>query len=58
MEDSVRLLKAQQTMENEAEHRLTFVGLSVNENISHLLLNRLTKKADRIRSDFKVPDKR
>jgi hypothetical protein len=58
VEDALRLLKAQQAMEKETEHRFTFVGLSVNDTISHLLLNRLAKKADKIRSDFKVSDKR
>ncbi len=58
MEDAQRLLKTQQTMESETDHKYTFVGLSVNDIISHLLLNRLAKRADKIRADFKVPDKR
>ncbi len=58
IEDALRLLKAQQGIEKETEHKFTLVGLSVNDTILHLLLNRLAKRADKMRSDFKVPDKR
>lgn len=58
VDDALRLLKAQQAMEKDTEHKFTFVGLTVNDTVSHLLLNRLVKRADKIRSDFKVPDRR
>ena len=59
MDESYRLLALQQTMEKETEDRgLALVGLSVNETIRALLKASLPKKAEKIRGDFKVPDKR
>ena len=50
----------QQTLEKEAEPGvgLHVVGLSVNDTISVLLKAGLARKADRVRADFKVPDRR
>ncbi|GAA5989686.1 hypothetical protein JCM10908_000587 [Rhodotorula pacifica] len=57
--DQVRLLVLQQQLEQESTVAgRTFVGLSVNETIRQCLLVGLEKKADKARSDFKVPDKR
>lgn len=60
MDEAYRLLAQQQTLEKEAEPEmgLHVVGLSVNETISVLLKVGLAKKADRVRADFKVPDRR
>lgn len=57
-EDSLRLLTLQEQMERELENKYSFVGLNVNETISYLLQLGLSKRAEKIRSDWKVPDKR
>lgn len=56
MDEGARLLTFQQQLEKEAT--ATFVGLSVNETIRTCILNSLPKRADKVKSDFKVPDKR
>lgn len=60
MDEAYRLLSHQQTLEKEAEPAMSLhvIGLSVNETISALLKVGLAKKADRVRADFKVPDRR
>lgn len=56
-DDQIKLLAYQQTLEQEVVGK-TFVGLSVNGTIRACLLAGVPKKADKVRSDFKVPDKR
>ncbi|OSC98084.1 vacuolar protein sorting-associated protein 16 [Trametes coccinea BRFM310] len=58
MDESVRLLTLQQQLEKEADGKVAFFGLSVNETIRTCLVNGMAKRADKIKSDFKVPDKR
>lgn len=59
VDDQIRLLVLQQQLEQEAAASgRPFVGLSVNATIRQCLLAGLDKKADKTRSDFKVPDKR
>lgn len=58
MDESVRLLTLQQQLEKEADGKIVFFGLSVNETIRTCLLNGMSKRADKVKSDFKVPDKR
>ena len=58
MDESVRLMTLQQQLEKETDGRVTFFGLTVNETIRACLTNGLSKRADKIKSDFKVPDKR
>jgi hypothetical protein len=57
-EDSLRLLTLQEQMERELENKYTFLGLNVNETMSYLLQIGLGKRAEKIRSEWKVPDKR
>ncbi|KAH7906991.1 vacuolar assembling sorting protein VPS16 [Hygrophoropsis aurantiaca] len=57
-DESTRLLAFQQQLEKEADGKVTFFGLSVSETIRTCLLNGMAKKADRVKADFKVPDKR
>lgn len=57
IEDQIRLLAYQQSLESETPGK-TFVGLSVNDTIRQCILNGAPKKADKVKSDFKVPDKR
>jgi len=58
MDESVRLLTFQQQLEKETDGKIPFFGLSINETIRICLLNGMSKKADKVKSDFKVPDKR
>ncbi|WWC85237.1 uncharacterized protein L201_000099 [Kwoniella dendrophila CBS 6074] len=57
-EDAHRLLTLQQAYERELEYKFTFSGLPVNQFIHKLLIEGFTKRAERVRSDWKVPDKR
>ncbi|KAF9805445.1 hypothetical protein IEO21_09049 [Rhodonia placenta] len=58
MDEYSRLLNTQQQLEKEADGKISFFGLSVNETIRICLINGMSKRADKIKSDFKVPDKR
>lgn len=58
MDDSTRLLAYQQQLEKEADGKVTFFGLSVNETIRTCLVTGMSKRADKTKADFKVPDKR
>lgn len=58
MDESYRLLSLQQSIEAEENNRIRLAGLSVNETIRTLLVSGLGKKAERIRTEFKVPDRR
>jgi vacuolar protein sorting-associated protein 16 len=58
MDESARLLTFQQQLEKEADGKVSFFGLSINETIRTCLINGLSKRADKVKSDFKVPDKR
>ena len=58
MDESSRLLTLQEQLEKEADGKVTFLGLSVNETMRACLLNGMAKRADKVKADFKVPDKR
>ncbi|KAJ3769455.1 Vps16, C-terminal region-domain-containing protein [Lentinula raphanica] len=58
MDESSRLLGLQQQLEGEADGKVVFFGLSVTETIRACIVNGMLKRADKIKSDFKVPDKR
>lgn len=58
MDESARLLQFQQQLEKEADGKISFFGLSVNDTIRALLINGMAKRADKVKADFKVPDKR
>lgn len=58
MDESSRLLILQEQLEKEANGKVAVFGLSVNETIRSCLLNGMSKRADRIKAEFKVPDKR
>ena len=57
MDESSRLLTLQQQLENEADGKVKYFGLSVSETIRTCILNG-SKKAEKVKSDFKVADKR
>lgn len=58
MDESARLLAMQQQIEKDADGKITVFGLSINETIRECLLNRMSRQADKVKSEFKVPDKR
>jgi hypothetical protein len=58
MDEYSRLLAFQQTLEKETTDKIEFIGLGVDETIKKCLLNGMSKRADKLKSDFKVPDKR
>ncbi|GLB42050.1 putative vps16, C-terminal region [Lyophyllum shimeji] len=58
MDESTHLLTLQQQLEKEADGKVEFFGKSVNETINLCLLNGMSKRADKIKSEFKVSDKR
>ena len=58
MDESARLMTTQLTLEKESDGKIMFFGQSVNETIRTCLINGMAKRADKVKSDFKVPDKR
>lgn len=57
-EEYIKLLGFQSALEREDGGRSTFVGLSVNDTIRQCLIKNMAKKAEKVRADWKVPDKR
>jgi len=57
VEDEIKLLAYQQTLEQEHPGK-SWIGASVNQTVRMCVVNGLGKKADKVKSDFKVPDKR
>ena len=57
-EDAHRLLSLQVAYERELDHKFSFAGLSVNDFISRLLIEGFGKRAERVRADWKISDKR
>ncbi|EJD40200.1 vacuolar protein sorting-associated protein 16 [Auricularia subglabra TFB-10046 SS5] len=58
MDENIKLMAFQLDLEKEVEHKVKFVGLSVSETIKTCLVNGLSKKADKVKKDWVVPDKR
>ena len=57
-EDAKRLLALQLSYERELEHKFLFAGQSVNDFIFTLLAEGFGKRAEKVRADWRVPDKR
>jgi hypothetical protein len=57
-DDAHRLLQLQTTYETELEHKFNFVGLSVDEFVTVLIREGFSKRAERVRVDWKIPDRR
>ena len=57
-DESARLLAMQQQLEKESDGKVKFFGKSVSETIRTCIMNGMSKKADKVKSEFKVPDKR
>lgn len=58
IDDAQRLLSLQIAYERELENKFSFKGLSVDEFIFKLIIEGFSKRAERVRVDWKVPDKR
>jgi hypothetical protein len=58
VDENAKLLTLQQQLERDAEGRISFFGLSVNETIRTCLVNGMSRRADNVKDTFKVPDKR
>lgn len=58
MDENLRLLTFQQELEKDVDHKVKFVGMSVSETIKLCLVHGLSKKADRVKKEWSVPDKR
>ncbi|KAI5293407.1 hypothetical protein KEM55_007119, partial [Ascosphaera atra] len=55
--EAAQLLKVQEDLEKEVSEEVNFVGLSVNETIYILIKSGFTKRANKLQSEFKVPEK-
>ncbi len=58
MDEYVRLLTYQQQLEKEADGKISFFGLNITDTLRTCLLNGMSRRADKLKSDFKIPDKR
>ncbi|KAF8800582.1 vacuolar assembling/sorting protein VPS16 [Phlegmacium glaucopus] len=58
MDESARLLALQQQFESETDDKVKCFGMNISETIRVCILNGFSKKADKVKSDFKVADKR
>lgn len=56
LDDSIRLLKLQESYDKDIEPRSSFVGLSVNETLFRLLAESESSKSAKFQSLFKVTD--
>jgi hypothetical protein len=57
-DDAHRLLSLQLAYERELDNKFSFAGLSVNDFLFRLLSEGFGKRAEKVRADWKVPDKR
>ena len=57
-DEAQKLLTQQQTMERDLENRYKLVGLSLNDTMSELQRIGLGKRAEKLRSDWRISDKR
>ncbi|KAL3474125.1 Vps16, N-terminal region-domain-containing protein [Aspergillus californicus] len=55
--ESAQLLKVQEALDKDLAERSEFVGLSLNETIYRLTRSGYGKRAQKIQSDFKMPEK-
>ncbi|CAO1620419.1 unnamed protein product [Parajaminaea phylloscopi] len=58
VDESVKLLSLQSALEREDGGRSQWLHLSLNDTLRELCVKRWHKKAEKLRSDFKIPDKR
>ncbi|KAF9437396.1 hypothetical protein BGZ76_000869 [Entomortierella beljakovae] len=56
VEDSIKLLQTQ--IQLEKDYSQPFTGLSISSTVYKLIIINQSKRAEKVRSDFKMPDKR
>jgi vacuolar protein sorting-associated protein 16 len=56
LDDSIRLLKLQETYDKDLEPRKSYVGLSLNETLYHLILDQENSKSAKLQSAFRITD--
>ncbi|KAL7272754.1 Vacuolar protein sorting-associated protein 16 [Rhizina undulata] len=56
LEDATKLLHMQETFEKDTQER--FMGVSVNETVFKLIRMGLSSRANKVKNEFKIPDKR
>ncbi|KAF2189089.1 vacuolar protein sorting-associated protein 16 [Zopfia rhizophila CBS 207.26] len=57
LDETLRLLRLQETFEKDLGPGHSFIGLSANETIFNLIRQNHNKRAQKIQSEFKIPDK-
>lgn len=57
LNESSQLLKVQETLDQEIAERDEFVGLSLNETVYRLIRSGWSKRAQKVQSEFKMPEK-
>ncbi|KAF7586034.1 hypothetical protein BBP40_009651 [Aspergillus hancockii] len=57
LSEASQLLKVQQNLDKDIVDRSEFVGLSLNETIYRLIRSGYGKRAQKLQSEFKIPDK-
>src|SRR5208282_3926568 len=56
LDDSIRLLKLQESYDKDLQPRTSFIGLSVNETLFRLLVESETSKSAKFQSAFKITE--
>lgn len=56
LDDSIRLLKLQESFDKDLQPRTSYVGLSVNETLYRLLVDSENSKSTKFQSSFKITD--
>ena len=58
VDEQIRLINFQLQLEREVEGRIKVYDLNLADTIETCIKNGLNKKAERLKSDFKMPDKK
>jgi vacuolar protein sorting-associated protein 16 len=56
LDDSIRLLKLQESYDKDLQPRTPYIGLSVNETLFRLIVDSETGKSTKFQSAFKITD--
>jgi vacuolar protein sorting-associated protein 16 len=56
LDDSIRLLKLQESYNKDLEPRKSYVGLSLNETLYQLVVDQETSKGSKLQSAFRISD--
>jgi vacuolar protein sorting-associated protein 16 len=56
LDDAIRLLKFQETYDKEISPRSSYIGLSLNDTLSKLIIDTEASKSSKLQSTFKITD--